>query len=946
MAKHKVRNAAGSVRSQAGVSAAATFLEPLENTLHQTFSKSPKEARADLSLTDWIVYIGILLVVLIMPFLYSRATTENFLTPKEFFSKMAIVLLAGIYCTRVFTRRKIVLARTSMDLPLALFFGFATFSVLWNYNMPSAVRDLRGTFSILLLFPLIVNVVRSRWQVELILWVVIFTGIATSSIGIMETYNFYFKFDSQNLVRFVRDEVEAGKIDPNGFYLPLFPQLADPKRQMFSVVSTFGNRNYLGTFAMFTAFLPLAFFFYYRSLAMKIVSMGLYAWMLYGMYITRCRAAIIGIGIGIFYMVIMIALNDRNRKLIRRHARFFVIAVALIFAGLFMVSLKTMTTDSVLDKLKWTLTLDRTTSNTYERMWVWYATIQSFNKSVGGWLFGRGFGSFKHFFPYQEAETFSDANKETFTPVTFRQAHNDWLQVIAELGITGLILLCFLVFRFFASIQGALRREIFARADGQMNGDHILLIGIAAAMVAQLLAALPDFPFHRIETAVYAVLFLALVPVLTETDFFLSPLERRQLPVQPVVGILFAIIAASASLLGAYYEWRCWQADELVRNADMYMRHSQAEAQNAAKSMLLRAIELDPLPGDPYLKLSQVYQQQGDHELALKYADKSFKNINFNARSTYHSAVFRKMHIYYHLLNNLPEAYRYATQGLDLTCGTARSIYYMYGGKIALDITRYPIPEDRRIELMNQAETWLTRALNFDGFELQAKASLAVIKAGQQKWDAALEYAASVSAQVSDRDPTMLNIIGIAASNLGDQARAEASLKKALDLSPGNAVFKRDLGVVYIRSQRLDLARPHLEDVALSAAPPEIKQHAQSLIASVTEAEIGMVKSLLASGHAQQAQPILQRLHVARTVSEEQKKWAEDALVKINRLPAEAPQTQSPQSLPNAIIDGQPVSVPQPQLPNVVLDGLPVTMPVVATLNSLPVPASATAEPR
>ncbi|PKL45794.1 MAG: hypothetical protein CVV41_01980 [Candidatus Riflebacteria bacterium HGW-Riflebacteria-1] len=947
MAKHKGRRNTVDDEQQATVTRApaATFLEPIEEALYRLFRKDPKEARADLSITDWIVYIGILLVVLIMPFLYSRATTENFLTPKEFFSKIAIVLLAGIYCTRIFTRRKIVLARTSMDLPLALFFGFATFSVLWNYNMPSAVRDLRGAFSILLLFPLIVNVVRSRWQVELILWVVIFTGIATSSIGIMETYNFYFKFDAQHLVSFVRDDVEAGRIDPNGYYIPLFPQLADPKRQMFSVVSTFGNRNYLGTFAMFTAFLPLAFFFYYRSLAMKMVSMFLFAWMLYGMYITRCRAAIIGIGVGIVYMVIMLALNDRNRNLIKRHARFFIVAVVLIFIGLFAVTMQTMKTDSVLDKLKWTLTLERTVSNTYERMWVWYATIQSFNRSVGGWMFGRGFGSFKHFFPYQEAETFSDANKETFTAVTFRQAHNDWLQVVAEMGITGLILLCFLVFRFFASIQGALRREIFARAEGQMNGDHILLIGIAAAMVAQLLAALPDFPFHRIETAVYAVLFLALVPVLTETDFFLSPLERRQLPVKPVVGVVFAMLAAVSSAMGAYYEHRCWQADELVRNADMYMRHTQPEAQNAAKSMLLRAIELDPLPGDPYLKLSQIYEQQKDAELALNYADKAFKNINYNARSTYHSAVFRKMHVYYHLLANLAEGYRYATQGLDLTCGNARSIYYMYAGKIALDITRYPIPEDRRTELMGQAETYLTRALKFEGFELQAKASLAVIKAGQQKWQEAFNLSASVSEQVADRDPTMLNILGIAASNLGDQGRAEIALQKALELHPDNMVFKRDLGVVYIRSQRLDLARPHLEEVALSAAPPEIKQHAESLIASVTEAEIGMVQNLLNSGQGVHAMPILQRLHSARTVSPQQKKWAEDLLVKINRLPAEAPIAPPQQPLPNAVIDGQPVSIPQPQLPDAVIEGVPVVLPNVATSAAAPLTASPAVEP-
>jgi len=106
-----------------------------------------------------------------------------------------------------------------------------------------------------------------------------------------------------------------------------------------------------------------------------------------------------------------------------------------------------------------------------------------------------------------------------------------------------------------------------------------------------------------------------------------------------------------------------------------------------------------------------------------------------------------------------------------------------------------------------------------------------------------------------------------------------------------------------------------------------------------------MVNNLLKNGQEIHAQPILQRLHTARTVSEEQKKWAESLMVKINRLPAEALQPQPAQPLPNAIIDGQPVNVPQPQLPNVVVDGIPVTIPDVATINSLPAPASAVAEP-
>ncbi len=125
----------------------------------------------------------------------------------------------------------------------------------------------------------------------------LFTGLATSLIGIMETYNWYFVLDPVYVIRYVKDEVLAGVIDPNKFYIPLFPQLASKDYAMTSVVSTFGNRNYLGTFAMFTAFVPLSFFFYYKGKVMKMISLCLCALLLSVLYVSRCRAALIGIGI-------------------------------------------------------------------------------------------------------------------------------------------------------------------------------------------------------------------------------------------------------------------------------------------------------------------------------------------------------------------------------------------------------------------------------------------------------------------------------------------------------------------------------------------------------------------------------------------------------------------------------------------------------------------------
>ena len=846
----------------------------LEDFLHILFKKSDNETKANLSTIEWIIFLGTLVFVLVMPFLYSRLTTENFLTPKEFFSRIFLGVLGGLFCVRLFGAglfdKEVALSKTSLDMPLVLFFGFCALSVMWNYNGVSAIRDLRGVFLIMLLFPIIANVFRSRWQVELLLWVVVFTGLATATIGFMETYNLYFKFTGGS-IEFVKDQVLAKQIDPNGYYLPLFPQLASPDYAMGSVVSTFGNRNYLGTFAMFVAFIPLAFFFYYRNIIMKLFSLGLFGWLLYGLYITRCRAALIGLAIGIFFMFIMTIINDKGFRLIRKYGAFFGIIIFLLIGGL-VISAVTIKSETMWDKIKLTFTLNRLVSNTYERMWVWFGNNQAFKENLFTVLVGQGFGSFKHFFPLREASVFSDNNKESFTAVTFRQAHNDWLQIFSELGIVGMILFLFLLKRFFGLIQSALRRDIFERKEDYMNGDHVLITALGAAIVAQLFAAMPDFPFHRIETAVFAVVFLPLIPVLTETNFFKSPLKR--VPLQglkmPLCGFLvfISIFGAAANII---HELRCWKADTNVREAENFMTYRSNDMifMIKARDLLLEAIDLDPLPGDPYNKLAAWYEQLGNPtsyanlvslynnfnsnrldqqsmniirlvfkgdrsfanklsiildelkkapKIAFDYCDKAWKNINFNARSTYHSVVFRRMHIYYHMLQDFPKAYEEAKNGIRMTAGDARSVYYLYAGKMAADLSRTQGIEKYGYsveELTKDAEKYLSKLIKYEQFKTQAQASLAILYSQTLNWAKAYDNALAVCHRVPN-DPTMFNILGLSAFNLGDSATALKALNTALTLNPSNPVYHRDLGLVHKRLNNFKEAREHFERAAAS----------------------------------------------------------------------------------------------------------------------------------
>ena len=73
-------------------------------------------------------------------------------------------------------------------------------------------------------------------------------------------------------------------------------------------------------------------------------------------------------------------------------------------------------------------------------------------------------------------------------------------------------------------------------------------------------------------------------------------------------------------------------------------------------------------------------------------------------------------------------------------------------------------------------------------------------------------------------DPTMLNIIGLAAYNTGNNDVAIQALQKASDGAPNNPVYHRDLGMAYKKAKNYAQAKIHFEkSVAAVNCPEELR---------------------------------------------------------------------------------------------------------------------------
>lgn len=263
------------------------------------------------------------------------------------------------------------------------------------------------------------------------------------------------------------------------------------ERQFASPFGSFVNRHNFAAFMEMTIAVPLGLIFAgavqrdRRLLVMTAIGLMGVALILSG-----SRGGLIALLAQIFFLVILTT-KTKNAGQTALKIGLSVALVAVIVAGSMLIG-----GESSLTRLAETsLSKDITTNRTH----IWSVTLDVI---VNNLPFGAGLGAFG--VAYTPYDSMSGIER-------VEQAHNDYLQVLADAGIVGLIIGAFFIFRLFHTGMRNIKTEnTFKRG---------VAIGALAGCFAVLVHSLFDFVLH---TTAVSLLFLTLVSLVV-----LSGAENR-----------------------------------------------------------------------------------------------------------------------------------------------------------------------------------------------------------------------------------------------------------------------------------------------------------------------------------------------------------------------------------------------------------------------------------
>ncbi len=280
-------------------------------------------------------------------------------------------------------------------------------------------------------------------------------------------------------------------------YIGYHPFLGYKGSGKFVIIGFSGNPNFYATLLIFPMFIAL----YKFLLTHKPLYIVLFLIHITAIFLTQTRAVWVATFVGLLYMMFWyIKVRNFPKKYIFRYMGIsFLIIFILIISILSIPSQR----EIIYDKVVKLILNPLSDYSTFQRWISWQYAIFMWRSSS---IFGKGLGTYRYLAPFYQGELAKN-HPEKFIQ-SFKgipgHAHNEYLQLLGELGLVGFILFFIAIFYYFKGFVKIVKYE-------ESFSEKLYVILSSTVVVAFLVNIFFSFPFQLTPSFLFFIIAIALI---------------------------------------------------------------------------------------------------------------------------------------------------------------------------------------------------------------------------------------------------------------------------------------------------------------------------------------------------------------------------------------------------------------------------------------------------
>ena len=390
-------------------------------------------------------------LIIILPVLFVYKYVYNFTTNQTMIVNLLTLTIFTYYIFLTIKEEKLEYSTNSLNFLILLFILIATLSIFITNSFWVTSKIFLNLLSFCLIYFLIINNIKNKNSLYFCL-IVFFSAASLISIYLLIQY------------------------------YGLDPFLSDTER----LTSTLGNRNYVSGYL--ALIFPIAFSFFLTETKKRkkffYVAVLLITYTAIIICHTRAIWAALFFSLLLFgYLLTYFKINN----ILKDNKKWLVILFSL-----FLLITLIYSTDNPLNRSSITAAeravsaFDMQESSLRARFLIWHSTIDMIKDRP---LFGSGLGTFPlHYLNYQADFLQNNPDYLQFLGKA-AEAHNEYLQIWAEMGIIGLLSFLLIIITFYRNNLNSIKK--IKTIEGK-----IIIIGLISGVTVTLVHSIFSFPFH------------------------------------------------------------------------------------------------------------------------------------------------------------------------------------------------------------------------------------------------------------------------------------------------------------------------------------------------------------------------------------------------------------------------------------------------------------------